>query len=364
MKPFTSLVAQFHHHKYPIFIGKNILTPDCLSPYIQGTQVMMVSDERVAPLYGEAVRHALSSFQVDTFIMPAGEQHKTIDTFHQLLNACAEKNHRRDTTLISVGGGVVSDMAGFAAACYHRGVAFIQIPTSLLAQVDASIGGKTAVNLDHGKNLVGAFYQPHAVFIDLNCLSTLPEREFRAGLAEIIKIALIQDKPFFEFLEHHWSAILQKDLRILQQTIQTACALKLKIVMQDEKEAGLRMILNFGHTLGHAIEHHCGYGNWLHGEAVSAGMIGILKVCVSRGYLSEDPLHRVETLLKQANLPTTLPESLQYDTLVNTMMRDKKVRANVISMVVLKGIGEAIIVNDISPQELQALLNQKELAYE
>lgn len=269
---------------------------------------------------------------------------KISDIGKKILNKLITNNHHRDTTLIALGGGIVGDLTGFVAACYQRGVDFIQLPTTLLAQVDSSIGGKTAVNHPYGKNLIGAFYQPKAVITDLNTLNTLPPREFNAGIAEIIKVALICDKEFFIDLEENIACLLQRDLNYLQATVKRACEIKRDIINADEKEkTGQRVLLNLGHTFGHAIEQLLGYGYWLHGEAVAVGLVLAAELSCYLGLISSYEVNRIRELLKKIPLPTQLPKEIAQDSLLIAMYRDKKVTNERPRLVLLERIGRAII---------------------
>lgn len=354
--PFSLLEVKFSEHSYPIYIGEEIFnSKTLLQKHIAGNQLMIVTNETVAPLYLNKLKETLSSWQCDSVILPDGESYKTLVQWEHILNTLAERKHHRDSTLITLGGGVVGDIGGFAAACYQRGIAFIQIPTTLLSQIDASIGGKTAVNHPVGKNLVGAFHQPNAVIIDTKLLSTLPKREFNAGLAEMVKAALISDADFFSWLEKHYKAILNLKADILSQAIYESCQIKQKIVMQDEKEQHIRALLNLGHTFAHAIEHELQYGYWLHGEAVSVGLVLATRLSQELGWINKDDQQRIENLLRNMQLPTELPAQLLMSDLLNTMLMDKKVKQNRRHFILLKAIGSAFISSEVSDQDLQKL---------
>jgi 3-dehydroquinate synthase len=308
-----------------------------------------VTNQTLAPLYLDAVHNALKNrgIRVDQVILPDGEQFKTLAVMDQVFTALLEKNHGRDTTLIALGGGVIGDLTGFAAASYQRGVRFIQVPTTLLAQVDSSVGGKTAVNHPLGKNMVGAFYQPASVVVDLNCLKTLPAREFASGLAEVIKYGIILDGAFFGWLEDNLDALLAQDPGALAYCIRRCCELKADVVAADEHEHGLRALLNLGHTYGHAIEAHMGYGNWLHGEAVAAGMVMAARNAERLGQFSPTATRRIIALLQRANLPVTGPESMSATDYLPHMMRDKKVLAGQLRLVLPLAIGNAEVRSGI-----------------
>ena len=330
---------------YPIYIGVDLLNDKTLlCQYIRAHQIMIITNGTIAPFYLEPLKTIFHNFQCDPFLLPDGEQFKDVKHWQEILNKLIVGNHHRDTTLIALGGGVIGDLTGFAAACYQRGVDFIQLPTTLLAQVDASIGGKTAVNHPAGKNLIGAFYQPKAVVIDLNTLHTLPQRQFNSGVSEIIKAALIYDNEFFIDLEKNMTYLLRRDLDYLKIVIKRACEIKRDIVSADEKDKnGQRALLNLGHTFGHAIEQLIGYGNWLHGEAVAAGLVLAAELSFYLGLVSSDTVNRVRELLQQIPLPTQLPKEISQDFLLAAMHRDKKVMNGRLHLVLLERIGRAII---------------------
>jgi 3-dehydroquinate synthase len=343
---------------YPVFIGENLLASNLLQDYILDRQVMVITNEKVAALYLEPLMQHLKHYQCDKLILPDGEEYKNLATLSLIFDALIENRHRRNTTLIGIGGGVIGDITGFAAACYQRGVAYIQFPTSLLAQVDASIGGKTAINHPLGKNMIGAFYQPKAVLIDINTLTTLPEREFHSGLAEIIKVALIADAAFFDWLEEHIEEIMSKQRIALVQSISKAVAIKIKIVMADEKEQSLRALLNLGHTFGHGIEQSLGYGTWLHGEAVSVGIVLATHLSVRLGLIQENAAIRVENLLTKAKLPIRLPTSLSAARLIEAMETDKKKESTELKLILLKKIGQATQSSLASRELLEVIINE------
>lgn len=339
--------------EYAIYIGSGLLNDtQFLNNQIMSTQVCIVTNTQVADLYLNTLAANFTEQRCDVVILADGEAHKTFDSFIQIVNVLCEKKHHRDTTLVALGGGVIGDMTGFAAACYHRGVAFVQVPTTLLAQVDASIGGKTAVNHPLGKNLIGAFYQPRAVIIDLDTLTTLPEREYKSGLAEIIKAALIKDADFFEWLELHCDKLLQHNRVYLEQAIYCACRIKQMVVMHDEKEKGERALLNFGHTFGHAIEQCLGYGEWLHGEAVALGMLMAARLSQARGYINDSDVRRIHKLLLRIGYEDRLPKKLSVGEIVDAMTHDKKVYNDRLNLILLDSIGSAIIKDDVGKDEL------------
>ena len=358
MKKPIILTATYPGGEYPLLIGQNLLhQPKKLQHSVQGQQVMIVSNETVAPLYLDKVQAAFGHIQCDNVILPDGETFKTLASVGKIWDALAENHHHRDTTLIALGGGVVGDMTGFAAACYHRGVDFIQIPTTLLAQADASVGGKTAVDHRCGKNLIGAFHQPRAVIMDVETLVTLPDRAYRAGLVEIIKAALIRDANFFTWLEDHLMDLLKKDLGIISQTLKKACQIKCDIVAADEKEQGQRALLNLGHTFGHAIEQSLHYAGWLHGEAVALGILMAADLSIINSGLKAEDRKRIQDILTQIQMPDHLPEKIKCDTLLSALWSDKKVMNNQLHFITLHAIGEAIITTEVDEQKLRRIIS-------
>lgn len=338
--------------QYPILVSESIL--DNITSLIKGTQALIVTDDNIAPHYLAVIQNQLKNISCDTLILPAGEEHKNIDTFNKIIDACALNQHHRDTTLIALGGGVISDITGFAAACYHRGVAWIAIPTTLLAQVDASVGGKTAVNHRMGKNLIGVFHPPIAVLIDVLTLATLPDREFQAGIAEIIKAALICDALFFEWLEKNIAKLIARDKETIFYAIKRSIEIKRDIVIEDEKEKNRRMLLNFGHTFAHAIEKHTGFGHWLHGEAVAYGMLTASILSHQQKLLNQTDCNRIRNLLTQFGFIKSLPKHITFDDLTNIMRSDKKVKSNHLQLILLEKIGSAIIVNNVTAPTIMA----------
>ncbi|MGV7091120.1 3-dehydroquinate synthase [Siccibacter turicensis] len=329
---------------YPITIAAGLFNdPASFWPLKAGDQAMLVTNETLAPVYLAKVRQVLEAagVNVDQVILPDGEQFKSLSVLDTVFTALLEKPHARDTTLIALGGGVIGDLTGFAAASYQRGVRFIQVPTTLLSQVDSSVGGKTAVNHPLGKNMIGAFYQPASVVVDLDCLKTLPARELASGLAEVIKYGIILDAAFFSWLEEHLDALLALDGTAMAYCIRRCCEIKADVVAADERESGLRALLNLGHTFGHAIEAHMGYGNWLHGEAVAAGMVMAARTAQRLGQFSEQETARVITLLTRAGLPVTGPETMAPEDYLPHMMRDKKVLGGELRLVLPLGIGNS-----------------------
>jgi 3-dehydroquinate synthase len=318
----------------------------------------IVSNETIAPLYLELVEKQLAGLQVDKVILADGEQYKNLDNLNLIFDQLITCHHDRKTTLIALGGGVVGDMTGFAAASYQRGVPFIQIPTTLLAQVDSSVGGKTAVNHALGKNMIGAFYQPQAVIIDTDTLSTLSDREFSAGLAEVIKYGLIVDPQFFEWLEDNIQALLNRDQQALAYAVELSCVSKANVVAADETEQGVRAILNLGHTFGHAIETFQQYKDWIHGEAVAAGMVMAAELSVMAGDLTSDDLERIKNLLTACALPIAPPEGMAADDFMRLMVRDKKVLDGQLRLVLMKSLGSAFVSDQFSVADLNTMLNK------
>lgn len=353
-----TLHVELGERTYPVYIGRDLLDDsNLLAQHIAGSQVVIISNETVAPLYVERVRSALGARQLITeIVLPDGEQYKSLDTLSVIFDRVMADKHSRNTTFVAVGGGVVGDITGFAAACYQRGVNFVQVPTTLLAQVDSSVGGKTAVNHPQGKNMIGAFYQPQAVLIDINTLQTLPAREFSAGLAEVVKYGLISDEPFYRWLQEHMSRLLAREEAALAEAIERSCATKAQVVAADEREGGIRAILNFGHTFGHAIETGQGYGKWLHGEAVATGMLLALDLSARRGWIDSGEVDDFRELLLGMHLPVAAPDNMDAETFLSLMAHDKKVIDGKLRLILLQSIGAACIVDDVTDAEVQELL--------
>jgi len=352
MSANQTIVVELGDRSYPIVIGRGLLDGGFdLSEFIRGTDCLVVSNETVAPLYLDRLLPNLKACNVRSISLPDGEAHKTLATTQEILDEIVESGANRDTTLIALGGGVVGDITGFAAACYMRGVAFIQVPTTLLAQVDSSVGGKTGVNHEQGKNLIGAFHQPRLVLIDTDTLNTLPERELRAGLAEVIKYGAICDLEFLAWLESNISALLERDPQALAHAIRRSCELKAEVVAQDERESGRRAILNFGHTFGHAIERCQGYGEWLHGEAVAAGMI----MAATLSGIAADETARLRALILAAGLPTE-PPAIDRERWLSAMGMDKKVRQKQLRFVLLRSLGDAVTTAHYDEARLEELI--------
>lgn len=353
-----TLHVDLGERSYPVIIGRDLFADtDLLTRYIAGQQVVIVSNETVAPLYVGRVRAALGPRQLITeVVLSDGEQYKTLDSLSRVLDQVLAHKHNRSTTFIAVGGGVVGDITGFAAACYQRGVSFVQVPTTLLAQVDSSVGGKTGVNHALGKNMIGAFHQPVAVLIDTDTLQTLPRRELAAGLAEVLKYGLICDLPFYRWLGANMAKLLAREEAALAEAIERSCANKAVVVAADERESGMRAILNLGHTFGHAIETSQGYGNWLHGEAVAVGMLLALRLSAARGWVREEDVVELESLLRSMQLPVAIPDDMSPQDFIALMALDKKVLDGRLRLVLLRAMGEACVVDDATEAELVALL--------
>ena len=353
-----TLHVDLGERSYPIYIGAGLLArSDLLVPHIAGRQVAIVTNETVAPLYLEALEAALSGFNPTSIVLPDGEAYKNWQTLQLIFDGLLGARHDRGTTVIALGGGVIGDMAGFAAACYQRGVNFIQIPTTLLSQVDSSLGGKTGINHPLGKNMVGAFYQPQGVLIDTQTLSTLPARELSAGLAEVIKYGLICDEPFLTWLEASMPALRALDQVALTTAIERSCAAKARVVGADERESGVRATLNLGHTFGHAIETQQGYGAWLHGEAVAAGTVMALEMSCRLGWIQSGERDRAIRLFLAAGLPVVPPEDMLPEHFLEHMAVDKKVLDGRLRLVLLRAIGEAVVTSDFPREVLNATLD-------
>lgn len=338
------LTVELGNRSYPIYIGQNLLgQADLLQQHIRAQQVLVVSNATVAALYLPKLLQNLSGYTVETVILPDGEQYKNVDWLNKIFDQLLACKFSRNATLIALGGGVIGDMGGFAAACYQRGIVFLQIPTTLLAQVDSSVGGKTGVNHALGKNMIGAFYQPQCVIADASVLDTLDDRQLAAGLAEVIKYGLIGDAAFFAWLEANMVALLARDKAALAYAIEQSCLNKARIVAEDETETGLRATLNLGHTFGHAIETGMGYGEYLHGEAVAIGMCQAADLSRRLGWLGNEDVSRIIALLKRAGLPVTPPLGLKAPQFIELMSVDKKNVDGNIRLILLHSIGEATL---------------------
>lgn len=355
----TSLKVELGERSYPIYIGTGILHDSSLfRQHINANQVMVVSNETIAPLYLERTLDALADYDTKSVILPDGEEYKTLDVLNQVFTALLESRFSRKCALIALGGGVIGDITGYAAASYQRGVPFIQVPTTLLSQVDSSVGGKTGVNHVLGKNMIGAFYQPKAVLADIATLDTLDDRQLSSGIAEIIKYGLIVDASFFLWLESNIDALRSRDRDALAYAIKHSCQCKAEVVAADEKESGQRALLNLGHTFGHAIETGMGYGEWLHGEAVAAGMCMAADLSRRLGWISGMDFERCRGLIERAGLPVTPPAELDADRFMQLMAVDKKVLDGRLRLVLLKGIGSSLVTDVFEKDKLLQTLNE------
>lgn len=354
------LDVELGERSYPILIGPGLLTqPGILGPHIKGSRALVVTNAVVAPLYLDTLLASLRkdrSLQVDALVLPDGEHTKTLATLQLIYDELLSKRHERSTTLVALGGGVTGDITGFAAATYQRGVNFIQVPTTLLSQVDSSVGGKTGVNHPLGKNMIGAFYQPQCVLADIDVLSTLPIRELQAGLAEVIKYGLLGNHDFLVWLEKHIDALLAGDAELLTQAVKICCDEKARIVAADEREGGKRALLNLGHTFGHAIEAAMGYGTWLHGEAVATGMVMAADLSWRLGWISADDAGRARDLIARAGLPVSPPAEMTAEQFMSLMSVDKKVQSGKVRFILMRRLGDAVIESDIDPTLLQQTL--------
>ena len=357
-----TLRVELGDNSYPIFVGTGLLdrVGELLTPHTKSNKVLIVSDADVKVLYMPIVQQSLETagFDVCTVEVPTGEESKSLRQLSDILDALVAHHLDRGSTVIALGGGVMGDLAGFAAAVYMRGIPYVQIPTTILAQVDASVGGKTAINHPKGKNLIGAFHQPKLVLIDVGTLETLPQRDIRAGLIEVIKMGVIRDKPLFEMVEENLDAILNLDSTVLSEMIACACINKAEIVAKDEKESGLRMVLNYGHTFGHALEALTHYNRYRHGEAVAIGMNCAAQLAANLGMLSETDFQRQRTLLERANLPIAFPSDIAPEALCDAMYLDKKTLGGKLRLILPTRIGEVIIRDDIDDKDVIAAILQ------
>ena len=349
-----TLYVELGERRYIIKNGSNLNPQELLEPYIHGKQVMIVSNDTVAPLYLDRYKAALENLgkTVATCILPDGEKYKNIEHLNLIFDALLEAGFNRDCTVLALGGGVIGDMAGFASACFQRGVYFIQVPTTLLSQVDSSVGGKTGINHPLGKNMIGAFQQPQVVLADMSQLSTLPDRELSAGLAEVIKYALLGDEEFLVWLEANMKGLIARDEQLLAEAVYRSCAHKARIVANDEKEQGERALLNLGHTFGHAIESYLGYGEWLHGEAVATGMVMAADLSHRMGWISLEDLERTKKIISRAQLPIVCPK-IPLDDFLAYMAHDKKVLNGQLRLVLLQQLGKAVITRDFDVELMQ-----------
>jgi len=340
-----TLQVDLGERSYEIIIGPGLLADTkAYNGAIRGRDVLVVTNETVAPLYQHTVEAALATqHSVSTLVLADGEAHKNLATLERIFNELLSGGYARDATIVALGGGVIGDLAGFAAAAYQRGIDFVQLPTTLLAQVDSSVGGKTGVNHPLGKNMIGAFHQPTRVLADVDVLATLPDREFAAGMAEVIKYGLIRDGAFFDWLETNMDGLNARDPGLVAEAIRRSCVNKAEVVAADEREAGERALLNLGHTFGHALEAELGYGAWLHGEAVAAGMCMAADLSRRLGWLDDAQVARIERVISAARLPIAPPERTSAARIVELMRRDKKMQAGSLRLVLLKNIGHAVL---------------------
>ncbi len=358
-----TLHVELGARRYPIFIGSDLSPQELLEPYIKGRQVMIVTNTTVAPLYLDRYVRAVEALgkTVETCILPDGEKYKNIEHLTLIFDALLKVGFNRDCTVLALGGGVIGDMAGFASASFQRGVYFVQVPTTLLSQVDSSVGGKTGINHPLGKNMIGAFQQPQVVLADMSQLKTLPPRELSAGLAEVIKYALLGDIEFLAWLEEHMDGLVAGDENLLAEAVYKSCAHKARIVANDEKEQGERALLNLGHTFGHAIESYLGYGEWLHGEAVATGMVMAADLSHRMGWISEADLERTKNIISRAQLPIICPK-IPLDDFLGFMSHDKKVLNGQLRLVLMKQLGQAVITKEFDVELMkQAILANQDI---
>jgi len=357
-----TLQVSLAERSYPILIGPGLLGESgVLAELVTARQVLIVTNDVVAPLYLETLEQAIVADELRTLILPDGEESKSLQTLSTIIDALMAHGFHRDACLVALGGGVVGDIGGFAASCYQRGIDYVQVPTTLLAQVDSSVGGKTAVNHPSGKNMIGAFYQPTCVLADTDTLKTLPPREFAAGLAEVIKHSLILDRDFFAWLEDHMDEVVTLDAAAISFVVRRNCELKAAIVAEDERERGRRALLNLGHTFGHALESLGEYGQWLHGEAVAIGIMLAARTSARLGWISPSDCDRIEALLKRAALPVSAPD-IDVERLLRRMSMDKKASAAGLDLVLLKQIGEGVIAPAPDESALRDVIETQQAA--
>lgn len=354
----SCITVELGERSYPIWIGQNVLQDrQKFEASIDARQVVLITNEVVAPLYADTIRQHFTDRDYHELVLPDGEATKTLHSLEAIMTFLLERRIERRACLIALGGGVTGDLVGFAAACYQRGVRFVQVPTTLLAQVDSSVGGKTAVNHPLGKNMIGAFYQPEAVFADTEVLKTLPAREYSAGLAEVIKYGLIRDCDFLDWIDTNLEGLLAADDSCIAEAVRRSCENKAAVVAADEREGGIRAILNLGHTFGHAIETAQGYGNWLHGEAVGAGMCMAAIMSKHCDWLAQAECQRVLDLVTRARLPAAPPADMTPAQFIELMGHDKKNIDGVIRLVLLRQLGQALVTSDYPAAALEATLN-------
>ena len=360
--PAATVEVELGDRTYPIYIGSGLLAGgELLRQHVPGNTALVVTNETVAPLYLDRVVAALSEggeIRVETVVLPDGEEHKNVDVLMKVFDKALDARLDRQTTFVALGGGVIGDMTGFAAASYQRGVHFVQIPTTVMAMVDSSVGGKTGVNHPAGKNMIGAFYQPRCVLIDTDTLSTLPDREYASGMAEVVKYGLIRDADFFEWQERNVDALMARDGDVMVRAIERSCVNKAEVVALDEKEGGIRATLNLGHTFGHAIETGIGYGEWLHSEAVSVGMVMAADMSERLGWTDKSVARRTLDLLKKFNLPVDVPECMTVETFEKLMAVDKKAANGKLRLILLKGdLGGCVFTADFDKRMLAETLD-------
>ena len=355
----VDLAAVAADRSYPIQIGHGLIADaSTWQPLVEGRGVILVTDDHVGPLYGETVQAALTgASQLTEVVLPAGESYKDMTSIQKILDAALAEKHERGSLFVALGGGVVGDITGFAAACFLRGADFVQVPTTLLAQVDSSVGGKTGVNHAMGKNLIGAFHQPQQVVVDLDTLATLPAREYAAGLAEVIKYGLIRDAEFFAWLIDNVEALNGREAAALAFAIERRCAIKAVVVAADEREGGVRAHLNFGHTFGHAIERIQGYGDWLHGEAVAAGMVLASRLSVLRGTLDSEVVDQLTAFNQAVGLPVAPPAGVTTQAMLEAMGSDKKVSGGKVRYIVLSQLGEAVVAENVTDDDIARVID-------
>ena len=364
----TEFVITLPSASYPVYIAPKLFSqPDLLRQQVTSRQALIVTNETIAPLYLDKVYQALSHLQCDTLVLPDGEEYKTQQYLFTIYEALLQQNHHRDTTLLALGGGVIGDITGFAASTYQRGVRLVQLPTTLLSQVDSSVGGKTAINLPQGKNMVGSFYQPHAVMMDLSTLNTLPERELRAGFAEVIKYGMLVGGDFWVKLpfiiqriqsEHGSGRFTDEAWQSLSYMITQCCRIKADIVREDEQDHGQRALLNLGHTFAHALETITGYQRWLHGEAVAIGLYCASMLSYKLGYLNISEVDKIKDLLQQVGLPYGIPLDIDIERLQILMWQDKKVHDNTLPFVLLRGVGDCRLERHVTDEQVKSLLQE------
>ena len=359
MAKHRQLAVHLENHDYPIYIGTHLLADaDLLRRHVHGAQVLIVTNDTIAPFYLESVQKAFSLIQCDVVVLADGEIHKNQHSLFIIYDALINHRHNRDTTVIALGGGVIGDVAGFAASTYQRGVRFLQIPTTLLAQVDSSVGGKTAINHRHAKNMLGSFYQPHAVIMDLTTLTTLPMREFRAGLGEVIKSGVLAGGELLYRIQSIVAGgLTPSSTENLAELIELCCRIKIRFVQEDERETGQRVLLNLGHTFAHALEAYTHYERWLHGEAVAIGLYCAALLSCQLGLLSKLDLAVLDALLSEAQLPSRIPKDIDLTMLYELMLNDKKIKNKTLCFVLMRGFGDCYLDSQVTAESLRCVLS-------